>query len=293
MRRPAITFDTNIPAVPSIRAFWGAICEDIGQRMVLTPTAAAELLTRVRLEAEREWDSRLKRINAEQHLGWTKREMRRLSTAAATAARDWMREEMGRQGAIYAVTSRPTETVEALEAELYDVLPEHLFDLTTGNGIRDRKIVIEALSRGFDILASNNIDSIDHELLREWIKGGEGQRLGLTATILRPQRAESRLRGAYDRPVTWTATALARASVTDPDKPDLAAQEMAEALGPFAERGMGELRKRIERMLLDPHVFAAALDSVRKQGSSLAMRANARMNGASAKAASRRAGMSL
>ena len=67
----AITFDTNIPAIPAIRAFWATLCEDAGQRMTLVPTAASELLRRVRLETEREWAKRLKAVNAEQRIGWT------------------------------------------------------------------------------------------------------------------------------------------------------------------------------------------------------------------------------
>ena len=48
MSHPTITFDTNVPALPSVRAFWGTICEEIGQRMVLTPTAAARTVARDR-----------------------------------------------------------------------------------------------------------------------------------------------------------------------------------------------------------------------------------------------------
>ena len=55
---PTITFDTNIPASRETRAFWATLCEEIGQRMVMTPTASAELLSRVSLDGQREWTRR-------------------------------------------------------------------------------------------------------------------------------------------------------------------------------------------------------------------------------------------
>ena len=55
----------------------------------------------------------------------------------------------------------PDPATEAREAEIDDCLPDSFFDLTTGNGVRDRNIVVEALAWGFDILATNNINSID------------------------------------------------------------------------------------------------------------------------------------
>lgn len=289
----AITFDTNIPALPAIRAFWATLCEDAGQQMTLVPTAATELLRRVRLETEREWAKRLKAINAEQRIGWTKVEVRRLSTTASNATRDWLREEMGRQGAIYAVTKRASPIVEETEAELEDILPEDIFDMLTDNGIRDRKIVVEALARGFSILASNNIDSIDHELLKEWIVSPIGRRMNIKTTILRPPDAEARLRQSCGKSTAWTLHALARASVTDPYSPGAAAEEMALAMKDFPQRGMVELRGRIERMMLNESALEEALQSVRSHGASLAQRANARMAQASAKAVSKEAGISL
>lgn len=289
----AITFDTNIPAIPAIRAFWATLCEDAGQRMTLVPTAASELLRRVRLETEREWAKRLKAVNAEQRIGWTKIDIRRLSTTASTAARDWLQEEMGRQGAIYAITAPPSPIIEETEAELEDVLPEDIFDLLTDNGIRDRKIVVEALARGFNILASNNIESIDHELLKEWIANPVGRRMNIKTTILRPPDAEARLRESCGKSVTWTLNALARASVNDPYSPSAAAEEMALAMKDFPERGMVELRGRIERMMLNEATLDAALQNMKAHGASLAQRANARMAQASAKAVSRKAEISL
>ena len=88
--RPQITFDSNLAGVAGTRAFWGTLCEEIGQALVLTPTAAREVVRRVRLETEREWSMKLKGINTGQAMGWTKVEIRRLATTAANAMAESM-----------------------------------------------------------------------------------------------------------------------------------------------------------------------------------------------------------
>ena len=295
-RKPplAVTFDTNIPALPSVRAFWATLCEMVGQPMVLTPTAAAELLRRVRLETEREWEGALKKLRGrdDTNIDWRSVSIRRTVTAAAAAARDGMRVEMNERRGIYRV-AQATQDVEVREAEIYDVIPDKVFDLRTDNGIRDRKIVVEALARGFSILASNNIESIKHIRLDEWIKGSEGKRLGLVSTIMRPERAEQRLREHYDMPEAWTAHALARSCVTDPDDENLAAEEMLEAMAPFRERGLRETRSNIAELIEDGDAFDAVMEGVRKHGNSLAHAANQRIEATADRAASKRAGTSL
>ena len=145
--------------------------------------------------------------------------LRRLSTIAATAARDAFRDEMSQQGSIYVRMRRLTPDREALRDEISERIPEIIFDLTSDSGIRDRNIVIDALAAGFDVLASNNIESISHILLRQWVEGAEGQSLKLTSTILRPEAAELRLREANGKDPFWIADVLARSCVTNPDDP--------------------------------------------------------------------------
>ena len=105
---PRITFDTNIVALPEIRAFWATLCEEVGQRMVFTPTAAQEVLRRIRLETERDWEKRLKSLDKVKRLGLAGKGIRRLSTIAAAAARDHFQEEMSHQGSIYTRMSKLT-----------------------------------------------------------------------------------------------------------------------------------------------------------------------------------------
>ena len=292
-KRPQITFDSNLAAVPGTRAFWGTLCEEIGQRLVLTPTAATEVVRRVQLESEREWEPRLKKMNASLGLGWSKKEIRRLETTAGNAARNHFKEEMRHQGTIYGTTPKRSPEVETLEAEIADRIDERAFDLTTAAGLNDKKIVIEALARGYDILASNNINSIDHGLVRDWIKEHGGPELSLTTSILRPEPAEELIRWAYGKPIEWTTYAAARACVTNPHDAKRAANEIAELIEEFDARGMGEIKNRIYKMTENKREFTRVLQSVAQLGTSLAMRQEQAMRDASAHAASRRAGTTL
>ena len=291
---PLITFDTNVVALPETRSFWATICEEIGQRMLFTPTAAGEVLRRIRLETERSWEKRLKSLVKEQGLNLThKKSFRSLSTIAAVAARDTFRDEMTHQGSIYARMPSLTHDTEALRDEISERIPDMIFDLESDTGIRDRNIVIDALAGGFDILASNNIDSISHPLLRVWIEGAEGQGLGLTSTILTPEAAELKLREANGKDVFWVVEALARSCVTNPDDENRAAQEILDAIKVFRKRGMLQIQGVISRAIADPRRRERALNAVRTHGTSAAMRSEARQEAAASKAVERSTGISL
>ena len=293
MSRPQITFDSNMAGVWFTRVFWATICEDIGQRLVLTPTATAETLGRIRMEGEREWRRKLKKINEAAGHGWSKVDIRQLSTTAAQAARDHFAEEMRKQGAIYATTPKQTPAVEALEEEIGDKIVDEAFDLTNDNGLRDRKIVIEALARGFDIVASNNINSIEHGILGDWIEDRARHGLTLHTKILRPEPAEEALRKAYGKGIEWPIYIAARAAVSDPYNRERSAKEIAELIDGFEERGMSALKARIKVLAKNPTRFSAMLEHVQKHGASRAMREERAIRTAGSKAASKRAGTTM
>ena len=290
---PRITFDTNLAGVWNTRVFWATLCEELGQTMKLTPTATVEVLRRIRLETEREWTKKLRALNHDESMGWSKVQVRRLATTAATATRDRFKTEMTKQGAIYEGNRTTTGQVEAAEADIDELIDDRAFDVSTDNGIRDRKIVIEAMARGYDILASNNIESIDHGMLRDWLKRQGTPVLGLSTTILRPEPAEERLRNDYGKPIEWTALAAARACVTDPYDETRAGQEMADLLEGFEERGMSELKQRIHRLIRNKREFNIILLSVAKHGTSRSMHEEHALSEAGSRAVSRRAGRSL
>lgn len=291
--RPTITFDTNIPAIPEVRLFWATLCQDIGQPMTLTPTSAQETLTRIRLETERSWAKRLRLANDRLSLKWDRVRVRRLSTLAAQTARDCFAAHLDQQGSPYAKTPPPPPRIDSRIDAIDQHIPDVLFDLTTGNGMRDRKIVVEALAWQFDILASNNINSIDHVGLRRWIESPQGARLQLNSTIHRPQEAEYHLAKAYRKPPEWVVHALARASVTDPDNEQKSVRQMLQMMTPFARRGLGEMQTRINNMLEDQATLDHALDLVARSGQSLSMQAEAKMEIDTSSAIERETGLDL
>ena len=288
-----ITFDTNLVGVWNTRAFWATLCETVDQRMVLMPTTQREVLRRIRLETEREWTEKLEGINRTEPHHWSKVTIRRLATTAATASRDYFRDTLGQQGAIYATVPEMTEAVEELEAEIESTIPDNGFDLSTGNGIRDRKIVIEAMARGYDILASNNIRSIRDPILDDWLRNREGKELGIQTTILRPEAAEQTLRSHYRQSVQWLPIAAARACVTDPSNPHRAAHEIAELINPFPIRGMLGIKDTIYQLTHDEKDLKRVLDHVLRHGTSQAMRNEREMQRAATRAVSRRAQVSI
>lgn len=290
MMEPRLTFDTNLAGIWQSRVLWGTLCEETGQKLVLVPTAAGETLRRIRLETEREWMKKLKAASREQGLDRSRTEIRRLAVRASQAARDWLREEVRRQGSAYVVAPEAGMAVAEREEEIEEALDDRAFDLTTDNGIRDRKIVVEAMARDYDILASNNVESIDHGMLRDWIERGEGRSLGVSTTILRPAMAEERLRVAHGKPIEWTAYAAARSCVTDPYDVGRAARELCELIEPLHRRGMAEVKERIRRMTEHRSELARLLEHVAKHGRSVAGRAEGRLAEAVTRSVQRDAG---
>ena len=291
-RPPKLTFETTLSSLHRVRAFWATLCEEIHQPFVLMPTAVNETLIRERLETGYEWEKRLKWMKRQRKVvHWDKVEIRRLSTLAATTARNWLRDELKKSTGIYRVDRRITREIINLESDISDHIDDHIFDMSTANGIRDRQIVIEAMARGYDILASNNVNSIKHDRLRHWIVMGPGKTLGVKTTILAPELAEEALRFAHDQPLEWTADAVIRACVTDPDNREQAFQEIEVFTADFPRRGMGTMLANILVVLNSEAGFENALQSVRRQGISEAGRFDLEREQRIVNALSRRTGI--
>ena len=262
---PQFVFDTSIPSVRGPRAFWGTLCGLVGQPLRLTETSAKETLRRERIETEREWRDILRKMRHE--MGWNAKEVRRLSTAAAQASQERIGAALQDSSSPYEVARR-TRTAEEdeLEMRIEDLLEKNIFDMSTDNGIRDRKIAIEAMLGGHDILATNNVGSIDHEWLQYWIDSGPGATLGITTAVLSPTRAEGRVRRACQQPPEWVAEIAARACVTQPEDRAQSSREIHLLMEHFDERGMGVIRERIERVLSAESALDAMLDAVSRHG---------------------------
>lgn len=259
---------------------------------MLTPTAANETLVRERLETEREWVRRLKLLaDRRRELRWDNNQIKRMATVAATTARDWLKTELTKRGGPYRVDGRRTKQIEALEVEIDFRMDDDIFERSSHTGIRDRKIVIETMARGYDILASNNVRSIKHERLRHWIMAGPGKKLGIKTTIFSPDLAEEAIRITQDMPLSWTAHAAVRACVSDPENASQAAEEVEAFLVDFQERGMDSIRENIIVELKRQTGFERAMGALRRHGKSRAGLGNNQLEKDIAMALSRYSGL--
>ena len=187
-RRPLVCFDTNLTAVRGVRRWWGTLCETAGQPLFLTPTASNETLRRVQFEVERETQKALRARRSEgEHI--SPRYIRRVATTAGNIARDAMKDKLRQQGSAYLETPEPGDDTLEMEIEIDESIPEDAFDRNNDNSVRDRKIVVEAAARGYDILASNNVNSMRRGILDFWSRT-EGRNLGLEFKILTPDDTE-------------------------------------------------------------------------------------------------------
>ena len=248
-RKPLVCFDTNLTGVRGVRRFWGTLCEMAKQPLYLTPTASSETLRRVRLEVQRETE---KALNARRKKGETLNAVyiRRVATATGNAARDALKDMLTQQGSAYLRTARPDAEILALELEIDDSIPEDAFDRTNDNSVRDRKIVVEAAARGYDILASNNVNSMRRGILEQWAQT-TGASMGLNFEILTPDDTERRMRRERQEQLEWVGGAAVRACVGNAQNAGEIATELPRMMEDWGVRGMVQIEATVAAILED------------------------------------------
>lgn len=267
-----LVFDTNLCCLPEVRCFWGALCETLGARLTLTPTAAKETVRRENIETQRKWIARLKLLNEDRGRNWTRMEIRRLATKAATSAAAWLKAELSNPNGAYGIDAQRSADIQRRLTVLEDALPDSFFDIKTPNGIRDKQIVIEALAGRHDILITNNIATIDVIGLQPWIKTHE-EILNLQTRILNPMVALEWLRETYQMPDDWLTHVTAKACVNDPYDSGRAEDEIFALIDGFSHRGLDDLQTHLRQALSDHKRLLSALETVKRNGRSRASRA--------------------
>ena len=286
------TFDTHMCSLPRPRAFWGTVCEAIGTRLTVTPTAADEVLRRESLETQREWIRRLRWINKDRGIGWDARDIRRLANSAAQTGRDWLRQQLQSAGGPYHLDRQRSAPILERQDLIDDALPDSFFDFESPNGIRDKRIVAEAFAGDYNLLVSNNINTIDVIGLTDWLQDGFGREIGVQTRILTPQKAIESFRGTYQKPREWLADVVAKASVTNPYVPTQAAMEMTELVEGLSKRGIDDIQLHLRLLLDDETVFRASLEGVKQTGLSASARSENHRVSAVADQLSRNTGLS-
>lgn len=290
---PRLAFDYELCLTPALRAFWGTICETVPIPLILTPTSAEEALVHGQRLAKQEWRRKLRALNDERSLGWQPLRIDRVSGKAAIAERDYLDEQLRSPDGPYRLDQQVGEqTVERL-VDIPDALPDSLFDFSRSDALVDRGIVIEALAGGYDLLLSHNIRSMDVIGLTQWLRAGEGARMGIVTRILDPAVAVEILRGTRQLPRTWLAGIAARSSVSDPSDPDRSALEMARFLHALQRWRLDDIHNHLCSLLTDEPVFLAALEEVRRTGASAAYQLETQCLKASRATLSRRTGLPI
>ena len=266
-RKPLACFDTNLNGVRGVRRFWGTLCEMARQPLYLTPTASGETLRRVQLEVERETERALK-TRRKKGDALTAVYIRRVATRTGNAARDALTDMLAQQGSAYLRTPRPDANTLALELEIDDSIPEDAFDRTNDNSVRDRKIVVEAAARGYDILASNNVNSMRRGILEQWAQT-TGASMGLSFEILTPDDTERRMRKER---LEWVAGAALRACVRNARNASEIATEVPRMMEDWGVRGMAQIEATVEATLEDPAKRKEAIGYATLKGPSKACR---------------------
>lgn len=165
-----ITTDTQLLAYSTSRRFLMALWELAGATLTITPTVAEELADTVRHAETRRWQKIINRDYSLRNYRYSEAVFRNILKQTSRAASDWIQEELETPGTAIANAPAPSEAV--LEADkLSERFPAHCFLRTHGdNHLNDRLIVAQAVTLGYQLIATGNIDSIDHYSTNAWLQ---------------------------------------------------------------------------------------------------------------------------
>ena len=164
-----ITADTQLLGDATCRQFLSSLWELDGQPLRVTPTVALELPGRVRAAEERRWQRTIRRDVAARKRRCEPAAYNAILKAARAAAEAWIEDELDRPHGLVAVPR--TVDTDKQAADLARTMPSVCFRSTDDENQRnDRAIVAEAVVHRFTLLASQNLRSIAHERLNEWLQ---------------------------------------------------------------------------------------------------------------------------
>lgn len=164
-----ITADTQLLGSPTCRRFLSSLWELEGHALRVTPTVALELPGNVRAAEERRWQ-RIIQLDVEAlNRRYEAGTYNAILKAARAAAETWIEDELERPYGLVAVPR--TVDTDKKAAELARSMPRVCFRSTNDENERnDRAIVAEAVVHRFTLLASQNLRSIAHQRLNEWLQ---------------------------------------------------------------------------------------------------------------------------
>ena len=164
-----ITADTQLLGSPTCRRFLSSLWELEGHALRVTPTVALELPGNVRAAEERRWQRTIQLDVETRNRRYEPATYNAILKATRAAAEAWIEDELDRPHGLVAVPR--TVDTDKQAADLARTMPGVCFRSTNDENERnDRAIVAEAVVHRFTLLASQNLRSIAHQRLNEWLQ---------------------------------------------------------------------------------------------------------------------------
>ena len=232
-----------------------------------------ETVRRLGEETEERWKDSLREVKQKSRANIREKEIQRIATTASQTSRLWLRRLLQAPKGPYVATERGDDDAHEREGRLYTVIPKDIFNLEETTGIRDRKIVIESLARGYDILLTNNNEQVKSEWLAHWLATEGRTRYGIESQILAPSAAYTTLCVRFGKENNWMVEVVGRASISDGYRPKQARAEVHRLMRNFAKRGMSEIARTVLDTLAKDREWKKLLALVQRHGPSEVIRA--------------------
>ena len=172
---PTVVFDTNRILTSTPRRFFGSLQEYHHQPVFILPTVKVELLNQIPLQENEYYLKVFNRKTREKTLVQSIRphHVRQIIIDLATAAESWIREELenlDQNQTIFQCIDPKSEHHNETQY-ITAMIPKEFFKEERKYPLhRDRSIVSEAIYYNTSLIVTNNIHSIYHRHLNEWVK---------------------------------------------------------------------------------------------------------------------------
>jgi len=164
-----IVFDTNLVRNPTPRLFFGALQEAENYSIPLLPTVYQELFRQIPAHMADSWGRKLAIERDKNIISLDQAQHSRILIEVANAARHWLEDEITKADSILEHVDRDRSRNKEIN-DITVLIPRECFKqrIDPEYVSNDRTIIAEAIVYNAQIIASNNIRSINHDTLNKW-----------------------------------------------------------------------------------------------------------------------------
>ena len=165
-----VTTDTQLLAYPKSRRFLMALWELAGETLKVTPTVAKELMHIVEHAETRRWQKIINRDYSQRNFRYDESTFHDILNRTSRAASDWIRNELETEGTSIATATGTSDAI--LRADhLSEQFPAECFlPSYDSRHLNDRLIIAQAVTLNYKLLATENLDTIDHYRVNAWLE---------------------------------------------------------------------------------------------------------------------------